>query len=236
MRFVSVCVLHDPPETSLVPFAEFADLHPYRIRRQADSAGKDMFIKAPPIKALADPGAEGSLVMSQVNLILEEINKRHLQPLGLNIHDMWQDALQNSFDTMVEIYRKEELLQRRLYIEVNAHTTDEDVKAARRMIRSKQEQERWRVPLVASDTEAQQIARDKQERLQPRTKPTRDPLIALQCAVLYDCHNSKDSADGRQRTWTYQKLAKQFSLRSARAAKGYVQAGREIRKDCISEN
>jgi hypothetical protein len=31
VRFVSICVLYDPPETELVEFADFAQVHPYRV-------------------------------------------------------------------------------------------------------------------------------------------------------------------------------------------------------------
>jgi hypothetical protein len=53
-------------------------------------------------------------------------------------------------------------------------------------------------------------------------------LIAVQCAVLYDRHNSEDSTDKRRRKWTYRRLAEEFGLASARAARDFVNLGREI--------
>lgn len=58
------------------------------------------------------------------------------------------------------------------------------------------------------------------------TKRSRDPLVAVQCAILYDRHNQQ-LEDKRQRRWTYAKLGKEFGL-STRAAKDYVILGREI--------
>ena len=58
-----------------------------------------------------------------------------------------------------------------------------------------------------------------------------DKLIPLQCVVLYDHHNERAPDDRRCWKWTYQKLAEEFKLPSARVAKAYVQEGRELLKD-----
>jgi hypothetical protein len=149
--------------------------------------------------------------MSQVHLILDEINKHHLQPLGLDVHAMWQDVLYKP-DVVKEIYRQEELLNKRQYIEVHEHTTDKDVRAARRVIRAMQERDRFRVPGAADPATRLQILKEKQNRPQPRAKSERDPLVAIQCAILYDRFNGKDPADGRRQIWTYERLAEEFQL------------------------
>jgi hypothetical protein len=61
-----------------------------------------------------------------------------------------------------------------------------------------------------------------------RRKSARDPLVAIQCAILYNRHNQKDPEDGRRRTWTYERLAEEFGLKSARAATAHVIVGRKI--------
>jgi hypothetical protein len=86
-------------------------------------------------------------------------------------------------------------------VEVDERTTLEDVKGAFRMIRS----------------------------IQPakESKPPRDPLISVQCAVLYDQHNRADPED-RRRRWSYANLARRFGLSSPRAARDHVSLGREL--------
>jgi hypothetical protein len=165
--------------------------------------------------------------MAQVHLILDEINRHHLQALGLDVHAMWHDVVRKS-DVVIEIYRQEELLKQRQYIEVHEHTTDEDVRAARRVIRAIQDRDRFRVLQAADPATRLKMLQEKQNSPQPRGKSVRDPLVAIQCAILYDRHNEKDPADGRRRTWTYERLAEEFGLKSARAATEYVIAGREI--------
>jgi hypothetical protein len=231
LRFVSACVLYDPPETALIPFAECATPKPYRVsfsslyRSQDDD--KSVSMQAPPIKVQADSGELRAMIRSQVHLILDEINRHHLQALGLDVHAMWQDVVRKP-DVVSEIYRQEECLKQRPYIEVHEHTTDEDVRAARRVIRAMQERDRFFVPEAADPATRLEILQEKQNRPRARGKSARDPLVAVQCAILYDRHNQKHTADGRRRTWTYERLAEQFRLKSARAATEYVIAGREI--------
>jgi len=106
---------------------------------------------------------------------------------------------------LIEQFRLEmQSIPRHLHIEVGEDTTAEDASDAYRAIRRIQgEQNRGGAT-------------------------ARDPLMAVQCAVLYDWHNSTDPADNRRRAWTFKKLAGRFGLKSGRAAKQYVELGREI--------
>jgi hypothetical protein len=116
-----------------------------------------------------------------------------------------------------ELVKEQELLERfrsemadvpqRFHIEVGETTTARDVGNAYRAIREIQK-----------------------EQDRKGGAPTRDPLIAVQGAVLYDRYNSTDSDDGRRREWTFKKLSERFGLRSGRAAKEYVECGRELLK------
>jgi hypothetical protein len=227
--FASACVLYDPPETALISFAECTTPEPYRVSLRSSYRSQDgdksVSMQAPPIKEQPDSAELRSMIMSQVHLILDEINRHHLQALGLDVHAMWQDVLHKP-DVVREIYRQEECLKKRQYIEVHEHTTDEDVRAARRVIRAMQDRDRFRVPLAADPVTRLEILQEKQNSPQARGKSGRDPLVAIQCAILYDRHNQKDPEDGRRRTWTYERLAERFGLKSARAATEYVTAGR----------
>src|SRR5215211_56713 len=232
--FTSACVLYDPPETALIQFAECATPKPYRVSygssyRSQDN-DKSVSMQAPPIKEQADSGELRGMIMSQVRLILDEINRHHLQALGLDVHAMWRDVLYRP-DVVGEIFRQEECLKTQLYIEVHEHTTDEDVRAARRVIRARQDKDRFLVPAAADPATHLEIFEMKQNRLQPRGKSKRDPLVAIQCAILHDHYNQKDPTDGRRRAWTYERLAEHFKLKSTRAATEYVRTGRKILRE-----
>jgi hypothetical protein len=234
LLFASACVLYDPPETALIEFAEYATPKPYRVSvgnsYRGEDVDKSLSMLALPIREQPDSADLRDMIMSQVDLILDEINKHHLQALGLDVHAMWQDVTSRP-DVIQEIYRQEELLNKRLYIEVFEHTTDEDVRAARRGIRATQERDRFRIPLAVDSATRLEILEEKQNRLQPRGKSERDPLVAIQCAILHDRYNQKDPADGRRRAWTYERLAKHFKLKSTRAATEYVRAGQELLRE-----
>jgi hypothetical protein len=127
MLFTSACVLYDPPETALIPVAGYTSLEPYRVsfggsyRNQDYDAHVSMLV--PPIKEQADAGDLRAMIMDQVHLVLDGINRYYLQALGLDVHAMWQDVLYKP-EVVREIHRQEECLTRRLYIEVHEHTTD----------------------------------------------------------------------------------------------------------------
>ena len=76
LLFASACVLYDPPETALIPFAEYATPRPYRVsfgrsnRSQDDVKGVSML--APPIREQPDSADLRDMIMSQVHLILDE--------------------------------------------------------------------------------------------------------------------------------------------------------------------
>jgi hypothetical protein len=58
--------------------------------------------------------------------------------------------------------------------------------------------------------------------------PKRDQFIAVQCALLYDEDNQPDLDDRRRMTWTHERVAKRFGLKSDRAAKAHIELGRAI--------
>lgn len=159
--FVSACVLYDPPESSLIEFANFANpgpTTPLPARPEDEEAmgdGERRSMVAPPVRSEYHPR------------------------------------------TGIQKY----------YIEVDPWTTEGDVRRGFSLIRQ------------------------VQPRRQEGDASTRDPLVAIQCAILYDRHNARDPEDRRRKKWTEEKLAEKFGLSSARAAKEYIKKGRELLQD-----
>jgi hypothetical protein len=205
-EFLSACILYDPPEDKLIEFASYAKLEstalydglPY-IRNKSS-----LEMMAPPIKSLW----ELTLLRDWYwHRILRSIGERYLEAWDVDVEDVleratWSDSSWEIPGLYEEVVEKHEQYSKRYYIEVDEFTSLEDVKSAFRMIRSIQQPK--------------------------RTKPPRDRLIAVQCAILYDQHNQPDLEDKRRRRWTYKKLAKEFELSSHRAAKYHVALGRKI--------
>lgn len=96
-----------------------------------------------------------------------------------------------SFGKLAKKHRGE--IPPRHYIKIDEHTTEDDVRYAFRMI-------------------ARMHGRPPKG-----GRPRRDPLMGLQCAILYDRQNDRDPKDPRRKKWTYEKLAKKFGLPSARS-------------------
>lgn len=110
----------------------------------------------------------------------------------------------DSTDLRTEFQEKKKALTRRYYIGVEEGVSKEDVGRAFD-----------RIPTL------------HKTRLRGGA-PRRDPLVALQCALLYDHYNGRDHQDRRRKKWTYEKLAEKFVLPSAGAAEDHVIYGREI--------
>jgi hypothetical protein len=161
----------------------------------------------PPIATLRDAHKAESIESWYWQKIIDEIGERYLKPQGLDTKEILLKVMRDTPDLL---RRREELRNRetprRHYITVGAYTTEADVKRAFRLI-------------SATLTERPE-----------KGAPKRDPLIAAQCAILYDRHNQPDPTDGRKKSWTYPKLAEEFGLKSGGAAKRYIEIGRELLK------
>jgi hypothetical protein len=162
---------------------------------------------APPIRTLRD-GVKTELIERWFwRQVIKRIGERFLEPAGLDIREMMRTVMEDSPDLFVkhkELYDQE--APERHYIVVDEKTTDSDVRRAFRLISA---------TLPERPEEG---------------APQRDRLIAAQCAILYDRHNEPDPSDGRKKSWTYPKLAEEFGLKSRRAAKEYVETGRDLLK------
>lgn len=62
--------------------------------------------------------------------------------------------------------------------------------------------------------------------------PRRDPLVAIQCALLHDLHNySPVPEDRRLRKWNLKRLSEESGLKGAPAAKIHIAEGRKVLAD-----
>lgn len=223
ITFLSACLLYDPPETDLLRFARYAD--PVPLPSEDDKAQandpetekKALEVPVLPIEWLQDPQKAIDDAHWYRDAIIDEIGKQFLEPLGLDIQEMYETVVHRIRDygtkpwTLGHKYVDRQLAnEHKPYIFVTEETTEDDVKKAFRSIRASQQQ-RGR-----------------------GGRPTRDRLVAIQCAVLYDRYRSMDSTDKRRRNWTYESLAKEFDLDSADAAEDYVNLGRKLMDEKVT--
>jgi hypothetical protein len=200
--FLSACVLYDPPEDQLVEFASYRALETTvltggRLATKANLEGLPEMVD-PPVRSLFALSKVGDWYWHRV---LRYIGELDLELQGVDVDALIEDALSYIPGLEAEYIEKAERYSKRYYIGVDDYTSLEDVKRAFHMIRE----------------------------VQPHkdTNRSRDPLVAVQCAILYDRHNQQ-LKDKRQRRWTYAKLGEEFGLSSARVASDYVALGREI--------
>jgi hypothetical protein len=242
-RFVSACVLYDPPELALLEFAAYGEPLPIPLPRiepveslptpedileRAKAAGAEAaqrfadqlenraqeskpnasqkshrsFAIMPSVVTLRDPYEVEEVERWYWVQVVRELIERYIRPQGLDVGKILEEILRSP-ELWGEYLRRMEHVPKTHYISVDEYTSEADVKNARRLIRETLEQN-------------------------PGGRPLRDPLVALQCAVLYDRHNGRHPEDGRRRVWTHEKLAVEFDLESWRAAKAHVQLGREL--------
>ena len=201
--FLSACVLYDPPEDQLVEFASYGALETTvltggRLPTKANLEG---------LPEMVDPPVRSLFALSKVrdwywHRILNYIGEKYLEPQGVDVGAFLDNALSYIPGLEEEYREKAERYSKRYYIGVDDYTSFEDVQRAFHMIRKVQPQK--------------------------GTKRSRDPLVAVQCAILHDRHNGRDPEDRRRRRWSYTKLADNFGLSSARVASDYVALGQEI--------
>ena len=204
--FCAACVLYDPPETSLLEFAEYHAPRAHRAGHSPENpslATKRVEMKMSPVEELPVRSDELAKLERFYESLLVQIARR-LEPHRIDLRSMIEDIHREHPELQREL---SEELERRFYIHVDAHMTERDAVRAYRTISAT-------LPRSPADT-----------------KPRRNPLIAVQCAVLHDRHNKADASDRRRRLWTYKRLAEQFSLPSAQAAKDYVRLGRDLLKN-----
>jgi hypothetical protein len=208
-RFIAACVLYDPLETSLSVFARYSE-PPYYYVGLPDQTTPDqdksdfVYMRMPPIRLLKDPDEERRIEAWWFERLLDEVNKRHLKPRGLDLREMLLEVRANSPEIEDELEKKNESNKPSYYIFIDEETRELDVRKAFRTIAAAQSNRK--VPL----------------------KAPRDRLKALQAAILYDRHNPRDPTDKRRWTWTLERLAAELELGTARTAKDYIELGRDL--------
>ncbi len=199
VEFLSACVLYDPPEEQLLEFASYGAPRPTTLGGRRGQAGKSPEMVGAPVTTLLDLSKTGDWYWQRV---LAYVGERYLEPDGVDVGDLIENAIWQVPGLQEEHLERAERWSELFYVEVDEHTSLDDVKSAFKMIRSRQR------------------SRGK--------KSPRDRLIAVQCALLHDRHNRRLPEDRREWEWTHEKLAKEFGLPSPRAAADRVALGREI--------
>ena len=193
--FLSACVLYDPPETQLLEFAAYSDPRPVHMVRGEEGAETQPrhphIFGLPSISNVANPEEAAEIERWFYKTVIERIGRRFLEPLGLNIWDMFEevedDELINEY--MDRIART----PTRPYIYVDEYTTEDDVREAFRTLR------------VLSQEPYVEVG-----------KPPRDPLLAVQCAILADNHR-----------WAQKQIAQHLGWKSKDRVKDHVKLGRK---------
>jgi hypothetical protein len=98
--FLSACVLFDPPETGLLLFAEHGGPRPLGLspadERWRSFGSPPHAMIAAPIRTLSDGLMSKSIEGWFWKQVIEEIGKKFLEPIGLDIHEMMLEVLKNS--------------------------------------------------------------------------------------------------------------------------------------------
>jgi hypothetical protein len=205
-KFCAACVLYDPPETKLREFARYHDPPGYPAKSLLEASSlttKHVEMRMGPIEERSIGNEELRQQQRFYESLLLKIAER-LQPHGIDLRSIIEDIHQEHPELQRELSRE---LDRRFYINIDEHTTERDAVRAYRTIASS-------LPRPPSGT-----------------KPQRNQLIAVQCAILHDRHNKTDASDKRRHLWTYKRLAEEYSLASAQAAKDHVKLGRKLLKN-----
>ena len=165
--FLSAYVLYDPPETQLLEFAAYSDPQPIHTAfegKRSDRQARDARIfGSPSISNVADPEEAAEIERWFYETVIERIEQQFLEPLGLNIWDMFDEVEDDElFD---EYMHRIDCTSTRPYIYADEQTTEDDVREAFRALR---------VLFPEPNVEVR--------------KPPRDQLLAVQCAILADNH------------------------------------------------
>jgi hypothetical protein len=200
--FLSMCVLFDPPETRL---QEFADRFHWSYSNVIPRGNKEV-AGALPIVWLRDADQAETTMRVFYEGLLAALLEKYVHPQGISSEDALETIHKEKPDLLARLMQGLGNNKSHPYIDVKADPRKEDILSAWTLLR-----ERRALPRASGGT--------------------RDPLIALQCAILYDDYNGPNPEDGRERIYTHKSLAQMFSLHGTRAAKDYIELGREIRKN-----
>jgi len=197
-RFFSACVLYDPPENELLEFAEISDPEPEaffgsQMPDEVEDPGKLPRMVTPPVKTLQELTQSEDWAWDCLMYDHGERLRSLMESWGIDTYQLLTELERDDPELRERYLRKVKRDESRYFIEVDEHTTKDDIDSAFRLIRS------------------------AQEKRGSGGRPSRNPLVAVQCAIHY-----------KQPEWTYKKLADHFSLGSTDTAKRYVEEGQKI--------
>jgi hypothetical protein len=200
--FLSMCVLFDPPETKLL---EFADRFQWSYSNVIPRGNKGV-AGALPIVWIRDADQAETTMREFYEGLLEALLEKYVHPQGVSSEDALETIHNERPDLLAGLLQGFGNNKSHPYIDVKTDPRKEDILSAWTLLR-----ERLAVQRTSGGT--------------------RDPLIALQCAILYDDYNGPNPEDRREKLSTHKTLAQMFGLQGPRAAKDYIEMGREIRKN-----
>jgi hypothetical protein len=231
-KFLSTCLLYDPPRDDLEGFASYADPDLITLATEEDSAdsgaGETRDTALLPIKYLPDPDKVKADAERFYKTVINEIGKllqsklelAGIKPEQFSI-DIWQLYYEAAFNRpdpedghgnlQWEYAGKQLENEPRAYIDPSdEEATKENVEAARQLLRQTQPA----TPNVG--------------------RPKIDSLVAVQCAILFYERNHRMPGNRRRWRWTFKNLAEKFGLPSEGSAREHVKLGRALLKKEIS--
>jgi hypothetical protein len=200
--FLSMCVLFDPPDTQL---KEFADKIHWSYSNVAPR-GKKRVAGALPIVWLRDADRVETMVAELYQELLEALLEKYVHPQGITSEDAIASIHKERPDLHERYWRGLRDNGLHPYIDVRTDPRKEDILSAWTLLRERH---------AASRAPGR----------------TRDPLIALQCAILYDDYNGPNPEDGREKLYTHKSLTEMFGLPGPRSAKDHIELGRQMRRN-----
>lgn len=206
-RFVAACALCDPPETELLEFADWGG--PFSLDLPFHETDGDSTIASYLLglssgaRTSSDPHKQLVADNRLLKHLVRELERRFLVPKGLVAVNVLYEIVAGKPEILMEALQDAAVVESPHCIPVHEMTTEDDVRREYRIIAAARKNSR-------------------------KGAPHRDPLIALQCALLHDRHNEPVPGDRRRRKWTYKSLSKEFGLKGPWAAKIHIAEGREV--------
>jgi hypothetical protein len=160
-KFLSGCVVYDPPVPGLVKFRD-------RLRfgemggPPPPGRGPHYYMSVPPLAQVRD--AEKAEVAQEefYRRVIRELLERYIEPQGLNPGEVIRDVLRNTPGLWERLHEAEEQNPSRFVIDPKPYHTESDVRNAFQMI-------------AAAREEPPRVGRG-----------FRDALLAAECAILHD--------------------------------------------------
>src|SRR5918994_112374 len=165
--FVQACLLYDPPEMQLTEFDKLwtEPLPFFLIPRGGSKHLQEM--AAPPIKMMRDPAKVREQLTSFYEGFVNALMKQYLVPLGYTKEQVHRSIVEQQPELWEKLEEAERGNKEKPYVVVDEYTSLADVKRAATKI-------------GASDGQRPVTGR-----------PQRDPLKAVECAILHDHHEWK---------------------------------------------